>query len=46
MIKLNIADYPNLKKSDREKIFKKLRDIAFPKSERKVQTMDALEGFK
>jgi len=45
LLKLNIADYPNMKDANRKKIFMSLRDIAYPVSEQSLGTTEDLQRF-
>lgn len=45
LLKMNLADYPNMGREDRRKFHRNLHDIAYPPQEQKLQTTADLMRF-
>lgn len=45
LLRLNMMDYPNMKKEDRRKLFKAIKSIAQPVSALPMKTTKDLVGF-
>jgi len=43
LLQMNISDYPNMKNTDRNKLFKDIRNKAFPVTEQRPVTTEQME---